>query len=93
MTDIHPKALLIGIQAPYNTNEYIESYYQEFINLAHTNGVDNYETVFLKLRSIDNKYFFTKGKLAEVQKIFEESGAESVYISEQITGQQEKKLT
>lgn len=91
-TDTTPKALLVGVHAPYNTNEYIDSYYQEFINLAHTNGINNYETLFVKLRSVDNKYFFTKGKLAEVKKIFDESKAEKLYISEPLSGQQEKHL-
>ena len=91
-TDIRPKALLVGIQAPYNMNENINSYYEEFVNLTQTNGVTNYEIVYIKLRSIDNKYFFTKGKLSELQQIFEKSGAESIYLSDTISGQQEKNL-
>ena len=92
--DIHeiPKALLVGVQAPYNTSEFIDSYFQEFVSLAHTNGITNYEVINVKLRSIDNKYFFTKGKLEEIKKIFDESGAKSLYISDPISGQQEKSL-
>ena len=92
--DIHeiPKALLVGVQAPYNTSEFIDSYFQEFVSLAHTNGITNYEVINIKLRSIDNKYFFTKGKLEEIKKIFDESGAKSLYISDAISGQQEKSL-
>ena len=89
---LDPKALLIGVQAPYNTNELIDSYYKEFISLAHTNGITNYESVFIKLRSVDNKYFFTKGKLAELQTLFEKSEAKSIYISESLSGKQEKNL-
>ena len=92
LTNIRPKALLVGVQAPYNTNEFIDSYYEEFINLAHTNLITNYDKTFIKLRSIDNKYFFTKGKLNELREIFEKSGAESIYISETLNGQQEKNL-
>lgn len=91
-TDITPKALIVGIQAPYNTNEHIDSYYEEFLNLTKTNGVKNYETLFIKLRSIDNKYFFTKGKLAEVKKVFDESKAELLYLSEPLNGHQETNL-
>jgi GTP-binding protein HflX len=92
LTDSTPKALIVGIHAPYNTNEHIDSYYEEFLNLTKTNGITNYEAVFIKLRSIDPKYFFTKGKLAEIKKIFEESNAEVLYISEQINGNQETNL-
>ena len=91
-TDNHIKILLVGIQTPRNQTEDIKAYYDEFINLAQTNGARDYETHFTKLRSIDSKYFFTKGKLEELKQVFEDSQADEIFISEQLTGQQERNL-
>lgn len=92
LTENYLKVLLVGIQTPNNRTEDIQSYFQEFISLAETNGLHEYETAFIKLRSIDSKYFFTKGKLEEVKEIFEASGASEIIVSEQLTGQQERNL-
>lgn len=86
------KVLLVGVQAPYNHSHNIEAYYDEFMSLAQTLGVHEYETMWIKLRSIDNKYFFTKGKLAEIKAMFEKVEATEIIISEQLTGQQERNL-
>lgn len=86
------KVFLIGVQSPLNKTDNIQSYYDEFISLAETNQIHEYDSMFVKLRSIDTKYFFTKGKLEEVRIAFEESGASEVVISEQLTGQQERNL-
>src|SRR3990167_6704440 len=76
------KVLLIGVQAPDNHTQDIQSYYDEFISLAETLGVRDYETAFIKLRSYDNKYFFTQGKLEELKAIYDASGATEIIISE-----------
>ncbi|MGZ6251201.1 MAG: GTPase HflX [Candidatus Chromulinivorax sp.] len=86
------KVLLVGVQAPYNHSQNIQAYYDEFISLAQTLGVYEYETTWIKLRSVDNKYFFTQGKLEEIKAAFEKSGATEIIISEQLTGQQERNL-
>ena len=62
-THHEPTALLIGIQSPYNRTQYIDSYFEEFVNLGKSLGLVKYETIFLKLRELDNRYYFTKGKL------------------------------
>ena len=36
-----PRTLLVGIHSPFNPIRDIESYYQEFQNLAVSNGVDH----------------------------------------------------
>ena len=86
------KVLLVGVQAPNNHTQDIQAYYQEFINLAETLGVEDYEIIYIKLRSFDTKYFFTKGKLEEVKAAFENSEATEIIISEQLTGMQERNL-
>jgi len=86
------KVLLVGIQSPLNHLQNIQSYYQEFINLAESLGIRNYEVIFIKLRSISNKQFLTQGKLEEVKAFFDKSGATEIIISEQLTGQQERNL-
>jgi len=91
-TDNDVKVLLVGVQAPDNHTQDIQSYYDEFISLAETLGVYDYETIFIKLRSYDNKYFFTQGKLQEIKAAYDASGATEIIISEQLSGQQERNL-
>ena len=86
------KVLLIGVQAPDNHTNDIQSYYDEFISLAETLGVVDYEIIYIKLRSFDNKYFFTQGKLEEIKVAFDASHATEIIISEQLNGQQERNL-
>lgn len=88
----YPKTLLIGIHAPYNQTKNIESYFEEFLNLAKTNGVRNYETLYIKLREIDPTYFLTKGKLEEVKEFCQKHDIKEVIFSEQLTAQQERNL-
>lgn len=92
LTSNDVKVLLIGVQAPDNHTKDIQSYYQEFISLAQTLGVRNYETMFVKLRSYDNKYFFTQGKLQEIKTFYDACGATEIIISDQLNGQQERNL-
>lgn len=92
-TIIHPKTLLIGIIAPYNTTKNIESYYEEFISLVESNGIEYDNTYFTRLREIDAAYFVTKGKLEELIKICQEEDIEEVIFSESLNGQQERNLS
>ncbi len=39
-TATHPRTLLVGIHAPYNLTKDIQSYYDEFINLVISNGLE-----------------------------------------------------
>lgn len=91
-TDFHLKTLLISVYAPDNKTDDIESYHEEFLNLAKTYGVHEPTIIRVKLRSLDSKYFFTKGKLEEIQAIFSEEDYDEVIISDTISGQQEKNL-
>ncbi|MBI2352650.1 GTPase HflX [Candidatus Dependentiae bacterium] len=91
-TQYHIKTLLIGVHAPNNKIGNIESYYQEFLNLARTYGVQDYDFHAVKIREIDSRNFFTKGKLEEIKEIFDKSNAREVIISDQLTPQQERNL-
>jgi len=92
-TIVHPKVLLVGIQSPYNTTKNIQSYYDEFLNLAKSNNIQNFEMLFIKLRSIDAAYFLTKGKLEDLEKICREQNIEEVVLSETLNPQQERNLS
>lgn len=92
-TKQYPKTLLVGIEAPYNTTKNIDSYFEEFINLAKTNGVTFEEFIPIKLREIDSSTFITKGKLEQVHKIVQEKEIEQVLISDPLTSKQERNLS
>jgi GTP-binding protein HflX len=91
-TDSHPKTLLIGVQAPYNKTQNIQSYYDEFLNLVSSNNTKYDSVVFIKLRTVDAGYFFTKGKVEELQELCEKEKYEEIIISDQLTAQQERNL-
>ncbi len=92
-TSYLPKILVLGIHAPYQRTNTIESYYQEFMNLVKTNEIENYSSLFLKLREISPVYFFTKGKLADLKKYCDEHEIEEIIISEVLSTQQESNLS
>jgi GTP-binding protein HflX len=87
-----PRILLLGIEAPYNKTKNIESYFEEFLNLAKSNNLVYDEVMFMKLREIDNATFITKGKLEEVMKVCKEKNINEVVISEPLTPMQERNL-
>ena len=89
---ISAKTLVIGVQAPYNRSKYIESYFEEFLNLVKTNGVVYERAEFMRLREIDPSYFFTKGRLEELKKLFDELEIEHVVLSEVLSPQQERNI-
>lgn len=89
----HPKTLLVGIHAPYNTTKNIQSYYDEFINLIRSNGIEYDNTTFIKLRAIDSAYFISKGKLQDVIDLCKKDQIEEVIFSEPLSPQQERNLS
>jgi len=91
-TKQHPPTLIVGIQAPYNTAITIQSYYDEFLNLLKTSGVEYDQSLFMKLNAIDPKTFFTTGKLEELYDFLQKNPAENVYISEPLTSKQARNL-
>ena len=61
-TQSYPNTLLLGVHAPYNRTNDMDSYFEEFLNLAKTNEVNHDVEFYVKLRQIDPAYFLTKGK-------------------------------
>lgn len=92
-TNTHPKTLLIAVHAPYNKTKHIQSYYDEFLHLVSSNDTHYDDVIYIKLRSIDAGYFFTKGKLEEIKELCEKEDYEEVIISDQLTAMQERNLT
>jgi GTPase len=92
-TQEFPRLLLVGIQAPYNKNNTIKSYFDEFLALVKSNNIEYVDTVFIKLRSIDSGTFITKGHLEKIKEICQEKDIEEVLFSEPLTPQQERNLS
>lgn len=92
-TNQYPRTLLLGIYAPYNQTKNADSYFQEFINLAKTNEVHNYQALMVKIRDIDPAYFITRGKLTELKELCDKENIEEVIVSEMLTAQQERNLS
>lgn len=87
-TKTYPKVLLLGVQTPDHYNLNIESYFEEFRNLAKTNNIQNFMELYIKIREIDPGYFLTKGKREEVKAFCDEHEIEEVVISEQLSSRQ-----
>lgn len=92
ITSSHPKTLILGIHAPYNRTNDIESYFHEFRSLVKTNQVQYDQEIYLKIREIDPTYFITKGKLEDLIEECDKNEIEEVIVSEPLTAQQERNL-
>ena len=92
-TITYPKTLLLGVQSPQNHVAHPESYFEEFHNLAYTNGVETYEELNIRIRSIDSGYFLTKGKRDEIKTFCDENNIEQVIISEPLSSRQATNLS
>ncbi|MCL4360935.1 GTPase HflX [Candidatus Dependentiae bacterium] len=90
---IKPKILIVGILSPTNSIVNTQSYFDEFVNLVKSNGIEYDEAVFIKLRQIDPGYYITKGKLEELIEICKKHEIDQVIFSEPISTQQERNLT
>lgn len=91
-SDHRPKVLLVAIQAPYNKTNYIQSYFEEFVNLVKSNGTQYDDIIYFKLRSIDAGTFITEGHLENIKKICDEKNIDELIISEPLSPQQERNL-
>lgn len=92
-TVTHLRTLLVGVHSPNNPIKNIQSYYDEFINLVTSNGIE-YEDIFLvKIRTIDSAYFLTKGKVEDLAQLVTENKIDEVIFSEPLNAQQERNLS
>ncbi len=87
-----PTTLLVAVQSPYNRIRYIDSYYEEFLNLVKTDGIPYEEMLKIKLRGIHPANFFSLGKLESIKQACEKYNAERVIISEQLSPVQARNL-
>jgi GTP-binding protein HflX len=91
-TTIYPNTLLVAIEAPYNKTKDINSYFEEFKNLAKSNGVETDHYISMKIREIDSATFLTSGKVEQITAYCKEHDIENVIISEPLTTKQERNL-
>jgi len=91
-TGKHPKRLLLGVYAPYNKMSNAELYFEEFLSLVTTLDIEYDETMFLKLREVDNNRFLTKGKMEEVKEFCDSNEIEEIIFSDILTSLQERNL-
>ncbi len=93
LSEYLPKILIVGIYAPYNTTTNLDSYFEEFVNLVTSRGLDYEEAVFIKIRQINAATFITKGKLEELAELCKKKGIGQVIVSEPLSPQQERNLS
>ena len=89
---VSPRILAVGINAPYNKTNNIDSYYEEFMQLIKTNNIECEATFFTKLRKVDASTFLTKGKLSEVLDVCKKHKIEEIIFSEPFSRQQDRKF-
>jgi len=87
-----PKILLVDIDAPYKKEIAQEEYFEEFLNLVKTLGLEYDEVMQVKLRKIDKSNFFTKGKLQDLDKFCTENEIEEIVLSDILSPLQERNL-
>lgn len=92
-TSVHPKTLVIVVDAPYNNVRDMQGYFDEFLHLVSSNNISFDAVKEVKLRSVDNTAFFTKGKLEEIAELCRHEQFEEVIISEQLSARQERTLS
>jgi len=88
-----PRILALGICSPTNFTKDIQSYFDEFINLVKSNGIEYHAAQFIKLRSIDPAYYITKGKLDELIDYCTKEQIQEIIISEPLKVMQERNLS
>lgn len=91
-TGMHPKTILVGVVAPYNRMKSSEYYFDEFLSLVDTLGMDYDDTYFIKLRNVDSNTFLTRGKLQELADFCKEHKVREVVFSELLSPVQERNL-
>ena len=91
-TGMHPKTILVGVYAPYNKIKSSEYYFDEFLSLVDTLGMEYDETYFIKLRNVDSNTFLTRGKLEELADFCKEHKVREIVFSELLSPVQERNL-
>lgn len=90
---IHPKTLLLGVYAPGNEIQHMEDYFEEFLSLVKTSGLQYDQTLFIKIRNTDPSHYLMKGKRQEIADFCKEHEIEEVICSEILSPLQERNLS
>ncbi|MBN2267011.1 MAG: GTPase HflX [Candidatus Babeliaceae bacterium] len=91
--DDQTRVLIIGVQTPENRLIDTAAYFAEFRQLVESSGIPITQEYYVKLRTIDNAYFFTKGKLDEILALCAEYKIDDVIVSEPLMAHQERNLS
>lgn len=86
-----PRTLVVGVYTPGLKHE-ASHYFEEFSRLVETANIEQENKLYIKLRSVDNAFFFTKGKLQELNEYCQKHDIEHVVISSLLTPLQERNL-
>ncbi len=89
---MRPKILLVGVYTPRDRVMEQDYYFQEFLNLVKTLGLEYDQTHFIKLRYVDKNNFLTKGKLEDLAQLCKDEQIEEVVLSELLSPVQERNL-
>ncbi|MFH1832487.1 MAG: GTPase HflX [bacterium] len=92
LSDLRPKMLIVGVYTPYNPIRSMDHYFEEFLNLIKTRGLQYDDSLFMKLREVDKNTFLTKGKLQELADYCQEHDFEEILFSEPLSPLQERNL-
>ena len=87
-----PKTLLLGIFTPNNRCADMQAYFDEFVSLVNTREIAYEMTYFTSIRTIDNGFLLTKGKLDTFVKMCDDNNIERVICSERLTPLQHREL-
>lgn len=92
-THVQRRILAVTVIAPENRLIDADAYSAEFRELVESSGVDEYIEHEVRLRTIDNATYFTRGKLEELVALCHEKKIEEVIISEPLVPQQVRNLS
>lgn len=89
--DREPRTLIIGVHTP-TLRQDPSYYFDEFMQLVKTAQITPEKTLHVKLRSIDQAMFFTKGKLHDIIEFCTKHKIEAVVVSSLLSAMQERNL-
>ncbi|MFH0898384.1 MAG: GTPase HflX [bacterium] len=92
VSDMRPKTLIVGVYAPGNKIKSMQHYFDEFLSLIKTLGLQYDESYFTKVREIEKNNYLTKGKLQELVEFCDKHAIEEVIFSDLLSPLQERNL-
>lgn len=90
-TDQRPNTLIVGVSTP-DLKQDATYYFEEFSRLVETANIQPTHTLYIKLRTIDNANFLTKGKLEELHEFCQKNEIDQIVLSALLTPLQERNL-